>query len=472
MSNKTGAGAARGGKCRNRLMRFFNTEGPVRPDGHYAIAPLDRMDVDELLGLIHTKRHLVLHAPRQTGKTFTLIALRNLLNSGEAGDFRYVDVNVEVGQVGRDDVAGCIEPSGLPAHGGATDDVQDALTGPEPAGKGKEGVRGQDSTFRGGCGKLAGHRSRHVRRVPIMVPNQVPAAGEKVLDHIAHWVPDLEAAGETLASLGFCLTPWSEQHAAAGPGARLAPVGSANRCIMLGSGYLEVLAPLAPTPIGRELQAGIDRYVGVHLLAFGASDTEAEQARLEAGGFPQRPPVALRREVETEAGETATLRFTVGRAKLGSMAEGRVQFLTHHTPEHLWQPRWLAHPNTAEALAEVWIVTADLDEAADRYAGYLGRSADRGEAGAAAVTLSRGRVSLFTPEAFRARLPNVAIPALPFIAGYGLAVREPGQARRMAERTAGATVHRLGPERFAASLPGNTGGTLLFSRSGRLDPPG
>ena len=28
-------------------MRFFNTEGPVRPDDHYAIAPLDRVDVDE-----------------------------------------------------------------------------------------------------------------------------------------------------------------------------------------------------------------------------------------------------------------------------------------------------------------------------------------------------------------------------------------------------------------------------------------
>ena len=86
-------------------MRFFNTEGPVRPDDHYAIAPLDRMDVEELLGLIRGKRYFVLHAPRQTGKTSALIALRDLLNSGEAGDFRCVDVNVEVGQVARDDTA-------------------------------------------------------------------------------------------------------------------------------------------------------------------------------------------------------------------------------------------------------------------------------------------------------------------------------------------------------------------------------
>ena len=86
-------------------MRFFNTEGPVRPDEHYAIQPLERVDVDELLSLIRAKRYFVLHAPRQTGKTSALIALRDLLNRGEAGDFRCVDVNVEVGQVARDDTA-------------------------------------------------------------------------------------------------------------------------------------------------------------------------------------------------------------------------------------------------------------------------------------------------------------------------------------------------------------------------------
>ena len=93
------------GKCHNRPMRFFNTEGPVRPDDHYAIPPLDRMDVDELLSLIRAKRYFVLHAPRQTGKTSALIALRDLLNSGEAGNFRCVHINVEVAQVARDDTA-------------------------------------------------------------------------------------------------------------------------------------------------------------------------------------------------------------------------------------------------------------------------------------------------------------------------------------------------------------------------------
>ncbi len=85
-------------------MRRFNTEGPVRPDDHYGIPPLSRMDAEELLQLIHDKRYFVVHAPRQTGKTSALIALRDLLNSGAAGDYRCVDVNVEPAQVARDDV--------------------------------------------------------------------------------------------------------------------------------------------------------------------------------------------------------------------------------------------------------------------------------------------------------------------------------------------------------------------------------
>ena len=84
-------------------MRFFNTEGPIRADRHYHIPPLDRVDLDELLGLVRDERYFVLHAPRQTGKTSALLALRDLLNAG--GDHRCVYANVEAGQAMREDVA-------------------------------------------------------------------------------------------------------------------------------------------------------------------------------------------------------------------------------------------------------------------------------------------------------------------------------------------------------------------------------
>ena len=85
-------------------MRKFNTEGPVVAADHYCIPPLERVDLDEILELIRDKRYCVLHAPRQTGKTSALLALRDLLNRGGAGDFRCVYVNVEAGQAMREDV--------------------------------------------------------------------------------------------------------------------------------------------------------------------------------------------------------------------------------------------------------------------------------------------------------------------------------------------------------------------------------
>ncbi len=60
-------------------VREFNTEGPVVADWHYCIPPLERVDLDAVLGLIRSRRYFVLHAPRQTGKTSTLLALRGLL---------------------------------------------------------------------------------------------------------------------------------------------------------------------------------------------------------------------------------------------------------------------------------------------------------------------------------------------------------------------------------------------------------
>ena len=85
-------------------MRFFNTEGPVVARKHYCIPPLERVNIAELLVLIAQERYFVLHAPRQTGKTSVLLALRDLLEAGGAGDYRCVYVNVEAAQAVREDV--------------------------------------------------------------------------------------------------------------------------------------------------------------------------------------------------------------------------------------------------------------------------------------------------------------------------------------------------------------------------------
>ena len=83
-------------------MRFFNTTGPVVATDHYCIPPLTRLNLTEVRRLIRDKRYFVLHAPRQTGKTSALLALRDLLNA--ENDYRCVYVNIEGGQALREDV--------------------------------------------------------------------------------------------------------------------------------------------------------------------------------------------------------------------------------------------------------------------------------------------------------------------------------------------------------------------------------
>ncbi len=82
------------------MERFFNTAGPQTPDS-YTIDPLSRFDLEDILTLIRQQRYFVLHAPRQTGKTTCMLALRDYLN--REGDYMAVYVNVEGGQASRND---------------------------------------------------------------------------------------------------------------------------------------------------------------------------------------------------------------------------------------------------------------------------------------------------------------------------------------------------------------------------------
>jgi hypothetical protein len=83
-------------------MRFFNTEGPMVPEDHYRLPPLQRWDLAEILTLIDQKKYFLLHAPRQTGKTTCLLALADHLN--QSGRYRALYANIETAQAAREQV--------------------------------------------------------------------------------------------------------------------------------------------------------------------------------------------------------------------------------------------------------------------------------------------------------------------------------------------------------------------------------
>lgn len=89
------------------MERFFNTAGPQKPEICYTIDPLSRFELDEALTLIRQQRYFVLHAPRQTGKTSCMLALRDYLNT--EGDYIAVYANVEGGQASRNNVESVVK---------------------------------------------------------------------------------------------------------------------------------------------------------------------------------------------------------------------------------------------------------------------------------------------------------------------------------------------------------------------------
>lgn len=72
--------------------RFFNTAGPNIVSDNYTIDPLSRFDLEDILLMIRQKCYFVLHAPRQTGKTSCMLALRDYLNHKDEYNGRTITV--------------------------------------------------------------------------------------------------------------------------------------------------------------------------------------------------------------------------------------------------------------------------------------------------------------------------------------------------------------------------------------------
>ena len=276
---------------------------------------------------------------------------------------------------------------------------------------------------------------------------QRPPPGELCLDHLGHFVPDLDAAAAVWEKLGFAVTPLSV-HQVGGK-----PAGTSNRCVMLGEGYLELLAPTAHTPNARRVRERMKRFVGVHLACFGTPTAEAEHQRLAAHGFEPDAVVRLERKIET--GDT--VRFAVVYVPPDKMPEGRVQYCEHLTPREVWREGFV----NPFALRAVYVVADEPEEAAARW-GRFGGLLPRPEDGLVRLDTKRGRVVIGTRKRL-AQLLGEAPPA-PALAGYALGCANPGEFARRCSKAG------LRVQGKAVRLPAALGGTwLLESRANEED---
>jgi hypothetical protein len=252
---------------------------------------------------------------------------------------------------------------------------------------------------------------------------QMPHPGQIFLDHVGWFVHDMADVERIFGALGFPLTPYSvhgDRDLATG---ELKPVGTANRLAMLERGYLEFLVrvPEGDSPAAKHLDDCLARHQGVHLAAFVVADADAERKRLTDAGVAMMPIVNLRRTIERADGSEGEVAFTLNRPEFGQFPEGRIQSLVHHTPDDMWQERYVAKDNGVRSLDEVWFVSDDPGASAERISRYTGHPVKiNSNAGITAheIALDRGQL-LFMTRADAAKALGDPVPPAATIAAIG-----------------------------------------------------
>ncbi len=167
--------------------------------------------------------------------------------------------------------------------------------------------------------------------------------------------------------------------------------------------------------------------------------------------------IELRRRDRTLPGEPE-VHFSVLRPEPGVMAEGRLQWVTPHTPDTVWRPETISQ-NGVEGLTDILLCVDDPAAVAARYGRYLGR-APVARGGMQAIALDRGGVVFADPETLAKRLPGFRAPSLPFMAGQAL--RADLSVTRDVIAKAGVTPAFATDELICLSPSDALGGYMLF----------
>lgn len=245
------------------------------------------------------------------------------------------------------------------------------------------------------------------------------------LDHVGAMVEDLDAGAARWRRLGFRLAPESRQAGVTRPGGPVEVWATANRCAVLGRGYLELIGVVDATRFN-PWRGYMDRFEGIHIAAFRCADADDAYGELSrrAEGFD--PPVDRKREAPFGDG-TKTMKFRNIFSRDEFHPEGRFIVIEHQTPEVLWQAELATHPNGALRLETVILFADDPGPVIGRMEAIAGAGADRGR-----IDLALGgAVEVLDREGIEARFPGLRPPLLPCMGGCAISVADLAAARRL-----------------------------------------
>jgi hypothetical protein len=236
----------------------------------------------------------------------------------------------------------------------------------------------------------------------------VATAGAPALDHVGFVgsaLPRLEAA---MRRLGFSTTaPRELMRVDAATGAPVSLQQWSCHAVF-GRGYLELSAVVTDDP-GHHLAAYRARGDGLHILALGSDDPDADWRRCGAAGLPCTAPADASRRIEygTRHGEA---RFRWFMLQPQASPEGLLCFARNLTPALVFQPEVSRHPNGVEALCEVVVQVESPAAAAARFAGVTGVEPRADGEGVLRFALAGGdALTLASPQALQRRFGDAAV---------------------------------------------------------------
>jgi catechol 2,3-dioxygenase-like lactoylglutathione lyase family enzyme len=238
------------------------------------------------------------------------------------------------------------------------------------------------------------------------------------INHVGMAIRDLAATTERYEAMGFQLTPYSPHSAAWKPGEHVQPLGSGNRCIMFMNTYLEILASEDAAKPAPRIANFLNRHQGAHIICFDCGDCDFVDKRVRGLGIETSGVIPLQRDIETPDG-VRTAKFERTQFAPKASPEGYIQASRHLTPEYIYQPRYIRHPNGCFQFAETILIADDLTAFERRYRDYLNVTPAR------EGNLLRFRLPLGTTLTlvdFRhapAMLPGTLLPPIPGIGAVG-----------------------------------------------------
>jgi catechol 2,3-dioxygenase-like lactoylglutathione lyase family enzyme len=275
------------------------------------------------------------------------------------------------------------------------------------------------------------------------------------IDHVIVLVRDMDQAVANYVRLGFQPTPRMHH-----------PFGTANNLFMFRNSFLEILGVARAeeiSGIGVMIRDLLQQKEGASHFALQSENAFADREEFAAKGLRPSEVSGFERVVTLPSGER--INAVVSVCTLPDAATPRVLMFVsqQHVAEAIWVPQWQSHPNGAEDVSSITIISNDpRAEFSSRFERLFDRDRIVSDNASVKVDTGGGRIEVLTPACVEARFAGASLPlepVLPYIAATSVRV---ASLRRVADiaRGNGISLHRLTSGSLLAE-PGDANGVAV-----------